>query len=165
MVTNIFAQPIFTEFILPFLLVFTVLFAILDKTKILGDGKRQINAIVALIVGLMIISFANFADVIFELFVFLAVGIVVIFVFLILWGFVFAGEKEFKMNKGLKVAFGILIGIGLIGALLFATDSWDYVYNNVILGEGASSIWTTVLFLGLIGGALAIVLGSKDKDE
>ena len=45
----IFDNPFFTEMLLPFLLVFVVVFAILQKTKILGEEKAQIDAIVALL--------------------------------------------------------------------------------------------------------------------
>ena len=33
----------FTDVVLPFLLIFTVIFAVLDKTKILGEAKRNLN--------------------------------------------------------------------------------------------------------------------------
>lgn len=165
MVENIFARPVFQEFILPFLLVFTVVFALLDKTKILGEGKRQINAIVALVIGLMVISFSYATGVISELMPFLAVGIVIIFVFMVLWGFVASGKEGLSLNKGLKITFGILIGIAIIGAVLFATDSWDFVYSNLIKGESASAIWTNVLFIALVAGAIALVLASKGKGD
>ena len=56
---TILSHPIFVETILPFLLIFTIVFAVLQKAKILGEGKRQIDAIVALVVGLLFISFAQ----------------------------------------------------------------------------------------------------------
>ena len=46
-----FITPIFTDFLLPFALVFTLIFAILQKTKLLGDGKKQVDAIIGLVVG------------------------------------------------------------------------------------------------------------------
>ncbi len=51
----------FYDFILPFLLVFTIVFAILEKTKIFGktennEAKRNINAVVALVLGLLMIN-------------------------------------------------------------------------------------------------------------
>ncbi|MBS3152957.1 hypothetical protein J4426_00105 [Candidatus Woesearchaeota archaeon] len=51
----------FYDFILPFLLVFTIVFAILEKTKILGvdkdnESKRNINAVIALVLGLLIVN-------------------------------------------------------------------------------------------------------------
>ncbi len=41
--------------LLPFILVFTILFAILQKTKIIGEGKRQFNTLVALVLSLMVV--------------------------------------------------------------------------------------------------------------
>ncbi len=39
--------------LLPFILVFTLLFAILQKTKIIGEGRKNFNVIVALVISLM----------------------------------------------------------------------------------------------------------------
>lgn len=45
----------FVDVLLPFLLVFTVIFAVLDKTKIMGEGKRNLSIAVALIFALMVV--------------------------------------------------------------------------------------------------------------
>ena len=45
----------FVDVLLPFLLVFTVIFAVLDKTKILGEGKRNMNVGIAMIFALMVV--------------------------------------------------------------------------------------------------------------
>jgi hypothetical protein len=49
MAVPIFISPFFMDYVLPFVLVFTLVFALLQKTKILGDGKKQIDSLVALI--------------------------------------------------------------------------------------------------------------------
>ena len=41
--------------VLPFILIFTIVFAVLQKTKIIGEGKRQFNTIVALVLSLMVV--------------------------------------------------------------------------------------------------------------
>lgn len=41
--------------LLPFILIFTIIFAILQKTKIIGEGKRQFNTLVALVLSLMVV--------------------------------------------------------------------------------------------------------------
>ncbi len=52
----------FYEFVLPFLLVFTIIFAILEKIKIFGtrgpqgESKTNVNAVVALIVALFFVN-------------------------------------------------------------------------------------------------------------
>ena len=52
---NIFMQWDIVEFLVPFLLVFTIVFAVLQKTKILGDGRKNYNVIVALVMGLAVV--------------------------------------------------------------------------------------------------------------
>ncbi len=42
------------DFLLPFILVFTIVFAVMQKTKILGDHK-QFNVIIALVLGLLFV--------------------------------------------------------------------------------------------------------------
>ena len=48
-------QIIYDNGILVFLLIFTVVFATLQKTKILGVGRKNFNAMIALIMGLLVI--------------------------------------------------------------------------------------------------------------
>ncbi len=44
-----------TDVMLPFLLIFVVIFALMAKTRILGEDKRKYNLIVALVIGLMVV--------------------------------------------------------------------------------------------------------------
>ena len=53
---TILQAEIFTRFILPFFLVFFVLFAILEKTKLFGEGKKQVNAMISFVAGLIFVS-------------------------------------------------------------------------------------------------------------
>ena len=45
----------FVDVLLPFLLIFTVIFSVLDKTKILGEGKRNMNVGIAMIFALLVV--------------------------------------------------------------------------------------------------------------
>ena len=38
-------------------------------------------------------------------------------------------DSEFKMPKGLKIAFGILIGLALVIALLVMSGYWDLIFK------------------------------------
>lgn len=44
-----------TDVLLPFLLIFVVMFAILQKTKILGEDKKRFNMVIALVMGLLVV--------------------------------------------------------------------------------------------------------------
>lgn len=46
----------FYEFLLPFLLVFAVIFGILQKSRLFGSEQKAINAVVAIVLGLLITS-------------------------------------------------------------------------------------------------------------
>lgn len=52
---NVLMQWDIIEFLVPFLLVFTIVYAVLQKTKILGDGRKNYNVIVALVMGLAVV--------------------------------------------------------------------------------------------------------------
>ncbi len=163
MADTIFSSPIFMDIILPFLLVFTLVFAILDKTKLLGEGKRQINAIISLVIGLILIGFPFAREIIVKLIPFLVVSLVILFVFMLIFGFV-SGKKEGDvLSFGLKVALGIIFGLAVVVAVLWITGAWDYIYQVVVEGEFAGKIWINVILIAIIGGAIAIVLSSGGK--
>ncbi len=44
-----------TDALLPFLLIFTILFAMLQKTKILGAGKKNFNVMISLILAALVV--------------------------------------------------------------------------------------------------------------
>ena len=163
MVESIFAGEIFMEYILPFLLVFTLTFAILDKTKLLGEGKRQINAIISLVIGIILIGFSTAQQIIVRLIPFFAVSLIVLFVFMLLYGFMSGNKDGDVLSKGLKIALGIIIGLAVIVAVLWITGAWDVIYDTLIGKDSAGKIWLNVLLIALIGGAMAIVLSSGGK--
>lgn len=165
MVTTILSSPLFVEIILPFLLVFTVMFAILQKTKVLGDGKRQIDAIVALVVGLLVVSFGFATGVIVSLVPFLAVSAIVILVFMILYGMVFQ-SGEFKMHKRIQGTIGILAAIGVIIAVMVATGAWDYVAESYFYNGDNDGLITNIIFIVIIIAVVGFLwMGSGEKKE
>ena len=82
MVETLFTSALFVETVLPFLLVFTIVFAVLEKTKILGDGQKRVDAIVALVIGLIFVAFGNATDIVVRMIPVLGVALVVILVFM-----------------------------------------------------------------------------------
>ena len=161
MVNSILTSAIFSELVLPFLLVFVLVFAILEKTKILGENKSQINAIIGFIIGLIFVSFGYAVELTTKLLGVMAVIAVILLVFIMLYSFA-VGRKEFEMPKQLATTFGILIGIALIITLLVLTGYWDYIINAFSGGEG-SSIAMNIFFILMIIAAVAIVLSGNKK--
>lgn len=165
MVETIFSHWIFSEIILPFLLVFTIIFALLEKSKILGEDKKQINAIIALAVGLLLLAFEYPREIIGKIVPFLAVAAVVILIFMLLYGFV-GGTKEGGLPSGLKIAAGIIIGLGLLVVVLWASGIWPNVYDFFTSGKWAEEVWINFVFIGVVIAAIAAVIASgKAKSE
>jgi len=153
---TILSSPLMVEVILPFLLVFTIVFAVLQKSKVLGDGKKQIDAIVALVIGLLVISFANATGLIVRLVPFMAVSLVVILVFMILWG-MFWKEGEFDVGKGPKMAAGIVALIAVIIAVLVFTGFWQ---NIASMFSSGSSLLANVVVIAVVIIAIIVVVMS-----
>src|SRR3990172_5798244 len=80
------------DYILPFLLVFAIVFGILASTNILGSQKG-VNVIIALVVGLLSIRLGLVQRFFTELFPRLGVGLAVILALLILTG-LFISDDE-----------------------------------------------------------------------
>jgi len=158
----IFDNTIFTEMLLPFLLVFVIMFAILQKSKILGEAKAQIDAMVALVIGLLLIGVKQPREIIVQLMPWMAVGVAVILVFLILYGFV-AGDLT-KAPDWMRITFGILAGLFTIGVVLYVTGLGK-IMGGWLSDEGMSSFWSSAIMIALIIGAMAVAIFSGKKDK
>tara|TARA_Y100000310_G_scaffold332213_1_gene407385 strand:+ start:1226 stop:1729 length:504 start_codon:yes stop_codon:yes gene_type:complete len=165
MVEPILISPFFTDYILPFVLVFTLIFAILQKTQLLGEGKKQINAILGLIIGVILLAFPFARDIIVKLMPFLAISAVVLFVFMLIYGFMMGKQDGDVLHKGVKIALGIIFALALVTALLFISGYWDPIYDLMFNRATSAQIWINVLLIVVIGGAIAAVLSTKDKGE
>ncbi|MCL5730001.1 MAG: hypothetical protein M1165_00325 [Candidatus Pacearchaeota archaeon] len=161
-------NSIFTTFILPFLLIFFILFAVLQRTKILGSDQGQLNAFVSFIISLIFVAAFNYSTVINNLVLFLSIALVIIFVALMIWGFVSNEEKGFNFgeHKVIRIVFFIALFIAVVLAVLWAFgiqitggsgSVTDFLFNQV----WSQPFWTNLLFIILIAAALAIVLGIK----
>lgn len=164
MVEPILISPFFTNYVLPFVLVFTLIFALLQKTQILGDGKKQINAILGLVIGLILISFDSARNIVVQLMPFLAVSAVILFIFMLIYGFVM-GKKEDVLHKGTKIILGIIFALAFVTVLLYVSGWWSFVYDFMFNRETSSQIWINLLLFAVIIGAIIAVVVAKDKES
>jgi len=152
---------VFTKFAFPFLLVFFVVFGILEKTKVLGEGKKQLDALTAFVIALIFVSVAYPVLVVNNLVLFLTVAIIVVFVALLLWGFVSGSEKVEIKSTGLKWVFGIVVIFTVIIAVLWATGTKNSVFDFLFNQSWSGGFWTNVLFIIVVAVALAVVIKSS----
>ena len=159
---NFLTYPIFQDIILPFVLVFTLIFAVLQKSKLLGDGVQQINAIISFVLAGMFVAFFKYVGWLQQFVIFLVIAIVILFVFLMIYGFAYAENgKGFVLGKNYQIVIGVMAFIGVIVAALVITDTWDKVYSFFT----ASNIGANVIFIILIAIAIGAVVMSGKKSE
>lgn len=161
---NFFATTLVSHFILPFLLVFVVVFAILQKSKILGADKTQIDSLVALAIALLLIATPIPRNFIVEFTPWVAVGVVIILVFLLLYGFI--AEDSWKGELWIKIVFGILSGLFVIGLVLYFSGFWELEFVKQIFSiKDSGSLWANFLLILVVVGALAVALSSGNSNK
>ncbi len=154
------------DVVLPFLLVFTVVFAILEKTKIFGIGqdidgnnttKKNLNAMFAFVIAFLVIASTRLVAVINESMANIVLLLLLAVSFLLLVG-AFFGDREFELQKEdpwMKFfVFFMFIGIVLIflNSLDWLNALWDWL--NRIDREWASSL----VFLIITGIFVALIV-------
>ncbi len=143
------------EVLLPFLLIFAIVFATLEKTKVLGASKTNINALVALVIGLLLIVQQTIVQTINTFLPRVSLIIVVILMFLLIISMI-AG-KEFKGLQGTFLTFAIL---GVIVALYFALSP-----STDISQETRDSLLRIGLPLGIFLALMFFITGGPKKPD
>ncbi len=154
-------SPVLVNFVYPFLLIFFIIFAILEKSKIFGEDKKQINALIAFVIGFIFVSAIFPKEMGTNLILFLTIAVIVVFVVLVLWGFITgeAGLKWDNMTKGVKWAIGIVIIIAVVIATLWAAGiNIGNLFDDIFNISWGSTFWTNVVFIVVVAIALAVVL-------
>ena len=152
-------------YLLPFLLIFAIVYGVLTNVKLLGENKG-INLVLSLSIGLMALQF-NFVSVFFsEIFPRLGVGLSIILVVMVLLGaFIDFNDQS---NKWIKVVFGILgavialiVVLQSLGSSFMLGGNWGF--SN--LGYFMNQYGTTVLIFGIVVAFIFfIVKGGKSRD-
>ena len=161
MVEPFLIHPYFLDYVLPFVLVFTLIFAILQRTKLLGEEKKQVDALVGLVVGLILIAFPSARSIVVLLMPFLAVSAVLLLVFMLLYGFIMGKSDGDVLDKGWKRTFGAILALALITFFLIITGYWDSVYYY-FFGSNYRQIWANIILVLAIAAAIgAVLFGEK----
>jgi hypothetical protein len=142
----------FMTFLLPALFIFAITFAIINKTKVIGDIKLEVP--IALLIGLMGAQFEFVQCVFADILPRLAIALVIILVFWILAGLFIDAEA-----KGVQYVF-ILLTI-IIFTIIFYTSECPF---NLGLASWFFANWPWIVLLAvLLGVIIAVVRGEPSK--
>ena len=170
------ALDFFREFglfdvVLPFLLVFAVIFAILEKTRILGaDGpegtavpKHSLNSTVAFVVAMLVVATNKVVTAINTALPNVVLLVVFVIAFLMLAG-MFYQEGKFDFAAQYTTSTKILVALLFVAILLIFADAvpykntgeswlevfWDYIINNYSSTVVGSIVMLIILVLSVL---------------
>jgi hypothetical protein len=144
------------SYVLPFLLIFALVFGILSSMNLFGQNSKGINAVVALAVGLMALQFNFVGNFFSEIFPRLGMGISIILVVMILIGF-FAVKGDGKMAP---VFYKIMMVISIIIAVIIVAQSYGAFgwYTGYNINYWIMDNWSTVIGILIFVGALIAII-------
>jgi len=153
----------FFEIILPFLLVFTIVFGVLEKTKIFGteDGKpkKNINAMIAFSIAFFVVASKEVVASLQESLPLVALFLIAVVSLLMLVGTLASGKEEFDFyalfdndwNKLFGGAF--IVAIVLIFFHSFGWLTWFYDFVSALDRE----IIIIAVFLVITAGIMKFI--------
>ena len=163
MADNILQNEVLTDFVYPFLLIFFIVFAVLEKTNALGKDRKQLNALLSAVIGLIFVASVHPKIIVSDLMLFLGVALVIVFVVWMIFGFAVGAEKTEVTSKGLKAVIGIVVVLALIFFIFYTTGIYDEVYDWLFKNSWSSDVWTNVVFLVIIAAAIGVSLAGAKK--
>lgn len=152
---NLFMHPFLTNVILPFLLIFVVIYAILEKTALLGKDKKYANVLVALVIGFVFVGVQSIVGFTLKLIPLVAMLVMILLCFYIVFGLI-TGGKEIR---NLQIALGIIFGLAFIVVILWASG----LLQQVAATQFRAEVIGIVTMLAVLGGAIALVLTQSGK--
>ena len=160
------------DIILPFLLVFTIIFAILEKTKIFGidkiDGKditkKNINAMVAFVIAFLVIASTKLVGIINEVMANVVLLVILGVCFLLLVGVFFTSEKEFSL-KEMPIYMQIFVAIMFLGIIVIFLNALGWLQFIFNLFENINADWAATLIFIIIIIGFIVWITSPPKGE
>ena len=147
------------EFVLPFLLIFTITFAILEKTKILGStteggSRKNINAVVALILGLLMVTQFEIVQTMNNFLPKISLFLVIAVMFMVLVSLFGANlENGFSgILLGIATIITLVVIYWALGPSLGFEVPWWIEYN-----------WQTILFVVILVIIMFIIIGGGGR--
>lgn len=160
------------DVLLPFILVFTIIFAILQKTKILGEKGKRYNVMIALVIGLAVViphalspspydvvSIMNRAFPSVSIFI---VAILALFLLIGMWS-----SKELKWGSSARGWITLISAIIIIAIFTHAAGWWGggYLPDWLYFLNDPGTIAMIVIILVFIIVIMYITGEEEEKKE
>ncbi len=163
--------------VLPFLLIFTLIFAFLEKSKVLGTEKvkigdkvesvpkKNLNSLVAFVMGFIFVASAQLVGLMNEILAGVGMAIVMIFAYLLVLGS-FQEEKDtpFYLQGNLNVIFQVVVLLAITLIFLNAIGWLDIVIAG-ILSIMTTEVVTTAALIAVLLGMMYFVVKEPRREN
>jgi len=161
----------FFDVILPFLLVFTIVFGILEKTKIFGVEKvgdkeypkKSVNSMIAFTIGFFVIAAKEVVQAIQVSLPQVVLVLIILVSFMMLAGSFMADKQfSFEQHKGWVLFLTTVVFIAVIMIFMDSFGWLDAVYKFF---SNSTYLLVPIVFLLVILGAIIYVMGGGKPKE
>ncbi len=166
------------DVILPFLLIFTIVFAVLEKTKLFGIGKdgygnvttkKNLNAIFALVSAFFVIASTQLVSIVNEVVANVVLLLLLAVCFLLLVG-TFYGDEEFKFAEKHKTWLNLFMVLAFLGIALIFLNALDWIEWIIDTTTALGGEWlNTLIFFAILVGSMVFITRDpapkKKEDE
>ena len=162
----------FVDVLLPFLLIFTVIFAVLEKSKILGEGKRNMNTALSIIFALIVVIphvTGNFPagydpiEIINAALPSVSLVVVAVIALLILIGVFFHDRVALGMSApGWVGLFSVIAVVYIFGS---SAGWWNQNFIDWLDTSFGSDVVAVVIMILIFGIIIAFVTGSGGGEK
>jgi len=173
------------DIILPFLLVFVLVYALLEKTKVLGTDsgkdssgekreytKKSLNAMVAFVIGFFVVASTQLVAVINKSVSQIFLLLLLIVCFMLVWGSFHQQSKDGffldPKNPHQKFYYQMLMAVVMVAivAIFLNALGWLDIIYQFLKGNWNTDYVAAIIFILLIVGLMAWITGdSAPKEE
>ncbi|MDD5193941.1 MAG: hypothetical protein PHF67_05150 [Candidatus Nanoarchaeia archaeon] len=147
-------------YVLPFLMIFAVIFGILSKTKILGPNKA-VQGLIAFSIGLMALQFDYVSSFFATLFPYTGMGISILLVALILLGLFAGGQDGVTWVKYVWLAIGLVIFVAIF--LMTLSDLTFLGVKGAVLAQSWPALLAGIVVIGFMFWVMSS--GKEEKEK
>jgi hypothetical protein len=153
-VLNRWAELGVFAYVLPFLLIFAVVFGILNKSKILGDN-RGVQATISLAIALLSLQFDIVPNFFASIFPYTGIGLAILLAALVLGGLI-ASENS-KAANWIFFAVGTIIFLVVLLASLSDSSIYGFGFNSFLQD------WPVLFVVILVIAVMVLVMFGPSK--
>tara|TARA_Y100000031_G_C8206523_1_gene378896 strand:- start:500 stop:1051 length:552 start_codon:yes stop_codon:yes gene_type:complete len=162
------------DVVLPFILVFTIVFALLDRTRVFGveeiEGKKypkkNLNSAAAFVISFLVVASTKLVGIITEISSNFVVLLVLIVLFLLLVGSFFQEKPEgVFLEGGWKTTFMVIVFIVMVFIALDALELMDDTFGFLSGSDKGEIVGSVVLLVLIVLFIAFITQDNKHKSD